>query len=186
LALPYQLNNKESSMTRTNNQSTALGGTPVKLYGDFPQVGKPAPSFSLVNKDLQDITLGNYGSKRKVLNIVPSLDTPTCQASARRFNKEAGSLNNTVVINISADLPFAMARFCSSEGLNNIDNLSVMRGREFMRDYGVKIADGPLAGVTARAVVVLDGNNVVRYTELVDDIKKEPNYDAALAALKSI
>jgi len=173
-------------MSKSTPMTTARAGIPVKLYGDFPQVGKPAPSFSLVNKDLEDITLGYYGSKRKVLNIVPSLDTPTCQKSARRFNMEASSLDNTVVINISADLPFAMARFCSSEGLNNVDNLSVMRGREFMRDYGVKIADGPLAGVTARAVIVLDGDNVVRYTEMVSDIKNEPNYDAALAALKTI
>jgi thiol peroxidase len=173
-------------MSKSTNLTTALGGTPVKLYGDFPQVDKPAPSFSLVNKDLKDITLGSYGNKRKVLNILPSMDTPTCQASARRFNKEAANLSNTVVINISADLPFAMARFCSSEGLDNVDNLSVMRGREFMRDYGVKIADGPLAGLTARAVVVLDNNNVVRYTEMVSDIKKEPDYEAALAALKAI
>ena len=173
-------------MSKSTNLTTALGGVPVKLYGDFPQVGKPAPSFSLVNKDLKDVTLGSYGSTRKVLNIVPSLDTPTCQASARRFNKEAASLDNTFVINVSADLPFAMARFCSSEGLNNVDNLSVMRGREFMRDYGVKIADGPLAGLTARAVVVLDENNVVRYTEMVSDIKKEPDYEAALAALQAI
>ncbi|MEO6975518.1 MAG: thiol peroxidase [Gallionella sp.] len=173
-------------MSKSTNPTTTLGGTPVKLYGDFPQVGKPAPTFSLVNKDLKDTTLGSYGNKRKVLNIVPSLDTPTCQASARRFNKEAANLSNTVVINISADLPFAMARFCSSEGLANVDNLSVMRGREFMRDYGVKIADGPLTGLTARAVVVLDGNNVVRYTEMVSDIKKEPAYEAALAALKAI
>jgi thioredoxin-dependent peroxiredoxin len=173
-------------MSRNTNPTTALAGTPVKLYGDFPQVGKHAPSFSLVNKDLEDITLGSYGDKRKVLNVVPSLDTPTCQKSARRFNQEASGLSNTVVINISADLPFAMARFCSSEGLSNIDNLSVMRGREFMRDYGVKIADGPLAGLTARAVIVLDSNNVVRYTEMVSDIKNEPNYDAVLAALKAI
>ena len=173
-------------MTKFSSLTTARGGVPVKLYGDFPQMGKPAPSFSLVNKDLEDITLGSYGNKRKVLNIVPSLDTPTCQKSARRFNQEASNLDNTVVINISADLPYAMARFCSSEGLNNVDNLSTMRGREFMRDYGVEIADGPLAGITARAVVVLDGNNMVRYTELVSDIKKEPNYEAALAALKEI
>lgn len=173
-------------MARVNSLTTALGGTPVKLYGDFPQVGKPAPSFSLVDKDLQDVTLGSFAGKRKVLNIVPSLDTPTCQASARRFNKEASSLTDAVVINISADLPFAMSRFCSSEGLENVVNLSTMRGREFMRDYGVKIADGVLAGLTARAVVVLDADNVVRYTELVSDIKKEPNYDAALAALKAI
>ena len=163
-----------------------LGGTPVKLYGDFPQVGKVAPAFSLVNKDLQNITLGSFAGKRKVLNIVPSLDTPTCQASARHFNKAASSLDNAVVINISADLPFAMARFCSSEGLDNVVNLSTMRGREFMRDYGVKIADSVLAGLTARAVIVLDSNNVVRYTEMVSAIENEPNYDAALAALQAI
>jgi thiol peroxidase len=112
------------------------------------------------------------------------LDTPTCQASARRFNQAADNLTNAVVINISADLPFAMARFCASEGLDNIVNLSTMRGRDFMRNYGVKIADGVLAGLMARAVIVLDVNNVVRYTELVSEIKNEPNYDAALAALK--
>ena len=125
-----------------SNTTTALAGTPVRLYGQFPQVGTTAIPFSLVDKDLRDTTLDSFANKRKVLNIVPSLDTPTCQASARRFNKEASGLDNTVVINISADLPFAMARFCSSEGLDNVVNLSTMRGREFMRDYGVKIADG--------------------------------------------
>lgn len=164
--------------------STALGGNPVQLNGDFPKVGQTAPAFSLVNKDLQDITLASFGNKRKVLNIVPSLDTPTCQASERRFNQAAGNLTDAVVITISADLPFAMARFCSSEGLNNVVNLSVMRGREFLRNYGVEIASGVLAGLAARAVIVLDGNNVVRYTELVSEIKNEPNYEAALAALK--
>lgn len=163
-----------------------LGGAPVTLEGRFPQVGRAAPPFSLVNNDLQDITLQNFGTKCKVLNIVPSLDTPTCQASARRFNKEAAELDNTVVINISADLPFAMARFCSSEGLDNVVNLSVMRGRDFMSDYGVKIADGVLAGLTTRAVVVLDGNNVVRYTELVSAIENEPDYESALKALKDL
>ena len=166
--------------------STTLGGSPVHLYGDFPQVGQTAPAFSLVSKDLKDLTLNDFAGKRKVLNIVPSLDTPTCQASARHFNQVASTLTNTVVINISADLPFAMARFCASEGLDNVVNLSAMRGREFMRNYGVKIADGVLAGLMARAVVVLDDNNVVRYTELVSDIKNEPNYDAALAALQAI
>jgi thioredoxin-dependent peroxiredoxin len=173
-------------MDKNTTPTPTLGGSPVKLYGEFPQVGKVAPSFSLVNKDLQNITLDSFAGKRKVLNIVPSLDTPTCQASARRFNKEAASLDNAVVINISADLPFAMARFCSSEGLDNVINLSVMRGREFMRDYGVKIADGKLAGLTARAVIVLDSNNMVIYTELVSAIENEPNYNAALAALKAI
>lgn len=165
-------------------QSTALGGSPVQLNGNFPQVGQTAPAFSLVSKDLKDITLASFGNKQKVLNIVPSLDTPTCQASARRFNQAASTLANTVVINISADLPFAMARFCASEGLDNVVNLSTMRGREFIRNYGVEIADGVLAGLAARAVIVLDGNNVVRYTELVGEIKNEPNYDAALAALQ--
>src|SRR3990172_8562429 len=166
-------------------QGTTLGGSPVQLYGDFPKAGQTAPAFSLVNKDLQDITLASFGNKRKVLNIVPSLDTPTCQASERRFNQVAGSLTNAVVITISADLPFAMARFCSSEGLNNVVNLSTMRGREFLRNYGVEIASGVLAGLAARTVIVLDGNNVVRYTELVSEIKNEPNYDAALAALQT-
>ena len=167
-------------------QGTTLGGFPVPLYGDFPKVGQIAPAFSLVGKDLKDVTLESFGDKRKVLNIVPSLDTPTCQASARRFNQAASTLANTVVLNISADLPFAMTRFCASEGLDNVINLSVMRGREFMRNYGVKIADGALAGVMARAVIVLDSQNVVRYTELVSEIKNEPNYDAALAALQAI
>jgi thioredoxin-dependent peroxiredoxin len=163
-----------------------LGGTPVKLNGKFPQAGGAAPPFSLVNKDLQDTTLQSFGAKRKVLNIVPSLDTPTCQASARHFNKDAASLDNAVVINISADLPFAMARFCSSEGLENVINLSLMRGRDFMRDYGVEIGDGPLTGLATRAVVVLDGNNVVRYTEMVSAIEDEPDYEGALAALQAI
>lgn len=166
-------------------KNTALGGTPVQLNGNFPEIGQVAPAFSLVSKDLKDITLGDFAGKRKVLNIVPSLDTPTCQASARRFNKAASTLTNTVVINISADLPFAMARFCASEGLDNVTNLSTMRGREFMRNYGVEIVDGVLAGLAARAVIVLDSNNVVRYTELVSEIKNEPNYDAALAALQA-
>ena len=164
--------------------STMLGGNPVQLNGNFPKVGETAPAFSLVGKDLKDTTLESFGSKRKVLNIVPSLDTPTCAASERRFNQIAGKLDNTVVITISADLPFAMARFCASEGLDNVVNLSLMRGREFLRSYGVEIADGVLAGLAARAVMVLDENNVVRYTELVGEIKNEPNYDAALAALQ--
>ena len=166
--------------------STTLGGNPVQLNGDFPKAGQAAPAFSLVSKDLKDITLDSFGSKRKVLNIVPSLDTPTCAASERRFNQVASGLDNAVVITSSADLPFGMARFCSSEGLDNVINLSVMRGREFLRNYGVEIASGVLAGLAARAVIVLDGNNVVRYTELVSEIKNEPNYDAALAALQAI
>ncbi len=170
----------------SDTTTPTLHGVPVKLNGTFPQVSNTARAFSLVDKDLQDITLDSFGNKYKVLNIVPSLDTPTCQASARRFNQEASSLADTVVINISADLPFATARFCASEGLNNVVNLSVMRGRDFLRNYGVDIADGPLAGLAARAVVVLDRSNVVRYTEMVSRIEDEPNYRAALDALKGI
>lgn len=166
-------------------QGTTLGGSPVRLYGDFPQVGQTAPGFSLVNKDLQDVTLDAFAGKRKVLNIVPSLDTSVCAASARRFNEAASKLDDTVVLVISADLPFAAARFCAAEGLDNVTTLSLMRGREFMRNYGVKIADTKLAGLTARAVIVLDSHNVVRHAELVGAIEHEPNYDAALAAVQS-
>ncbi|MGH8750200.1 MAG: thiol peroxidase [Burkholderiales bacterium] len=161
-----------------------LAGNPVSVAGTLPAPGQKAPDFKLVNKDLKDVGLKDFAGKRKVLNIVPSLDTPTCQKSTRRFNQEASQLNNTVVLVISADLPFAQARFCGAEGLNNVVTLSTMRGAEFMKNYGVAITDSPLGGVTARAVVVLDGNDKVLHSELVPEIKNEPNYDAALKALK--
>ena len=161
-----------------------LAGNPIHLAGSFPKIGAPAPAFSLVNTDLKDVTLKDFAGKRKVLNIVPSLDTPVCQTSTRKFNEQASALPNTVVLVIAADLPFAMKRFCETEGLKNVVSLSTMRGREFMQNYGVEIIDGPLAGVTARAVVVVDENDQVTYTELVSDIKNEPNYAAALAAAK--
>jgi thiol peroxidase len=164
--------------------SVTLGGSPVELAGTFPAVGDTAPAFSLVAKDLKDVALADFAGKRKVLNIVPSLDTPTCATSTRKFNERAGSLANTAVLVISADLPFAMGRFCSTEGLANVTPLSTMRGRRFMRDYGVEIASGPLVGVTARAVVVLDGKDRVVHAELVSEIKNEPDYDAALAAVE--
>lgn len=164
--------------------TVTLQGNTVKLNGTFPGVGQTAPQFSLVTQELKDVGLKDYAGKRKVLNIVPSLDTGVCAASARKFNEAAGNLSNTVVLIISADLPFAAGRFCQAEGLKNVVTLSLLRGREFMRNYGVEIADGPLVGVTARAVVVLDANDKVIYTELVPEITQEPNYDAALAALK--
>ncbi|VVD93999.1 thiol peroxidase [Pandoraea horticolens] len=160
-----------------------LGGNPIEVDGQFPQKGQTAPALSLVNAKLQDVTLDDFAGKRKVLNIVPSLDTPTCATSTRKFNEAAGKLENTVVLVISADLPFAMSRFCATEGLNNVVTLSTMRGREFLKNYGVAITTGPLAGVAARAVVVLDADNRVIHAELVPEIKNEPNYDAALAAL---
>lgn len=164
--------------------TVTLGGNPIEVAGDFPKIGDTAPAFSLVATDLSDVTLDAYAGKRKVLNIVPSLDTPTCQASTRKFNAEASALANTVVLVVAADLPFAMKRFCETEGLSNVVSLSTMRGRAFLRDYGVDIASGPLVGVTARAVVVLDEANKVIHAQLVPEIKDEPDYAAALAALR--
>lgn len=161
-----------------------FAGTPIRVEGNFPKVGTKAPSFSLVDKDLNDTSLENFANKRKVLNIVPSLDTPVCAISTRKFNEKASNLNNTVVLIISADLPFAMSRFCTTEGLDKVVALSTMRGADFKRNYGVAITDSPLAGVTARAVIVLDESDNVIHAELVSEIKDEPNYDAALAALK--
>jgi thiol peroxidase len=172
-------------MTKDNKEKPAvtLAGVPVTLFGTFPAVGQIAPDFTLVDKDLNDVSLQNFAGKRKVLNIVPSLDTAVCATSARKFNEAASKLNNTVVLVISADLPFAMSRFCVAEGLENVVTLSLMRGRDFMRNYGVKIADSALAGLTARAVLVLDDKDRIIHAELVDDIKHEPNYGAALAVL---
>jgi thiol peroxidase len=156
---------------------------PVHVDGSFPAVGSHAPAFHLVGGDLADVTLASFAGKRKVLNIFPSVDTPVCAASVRRFNELAAKMTDTVVLCISADLPFAQGRFCGAEGLKNVKTLSAMRGREFLRDYGVAIADGPLAGVAARAVVVLDAQDKVIHAELVGEITHEPNYDAALKAL---
>lgn len=161
-----------------------LRGNPVQIEGTLPQAGQSAPAFSLVNGDLADTTLESFASKRKVLNIFPSVDTPTCAMSVRKFNTEAAKLENTVILCVSADLPFAQKRFCGAEGIENVINLSTLRGREFLKDYGVAIASGPLAGLAARAVVILDENNKVLYSELVPEIGQEPNYEAAIAALK--
>jgi thioredoxin-dependent peroxiredoxin len=161
-----------------------LGGNPIDVGGTFPGKGQQASEFTLVGTDLGDIKLANFAGKRKVLNIVPSLDTPTCATSTRKFNEAAGKLDNTVVVVVSGDLPFAMKRFCTTEGLENVVSASTFRGHEFAQSYGVDITSGPLRGLTARAVVVLDENNAVLYSQLVPEIKEEPNYDAALAALK--
>ncbi|WP_148714824.1 thiol peroxidase [Chitinolyticbacter meiyuanensis] len=160
-----------------------LGGNAVTVNGQFPKAGDTGKPFALVGKDLADVTLASFAGKRKVLNIFPSIDTPTCATSVRRFNEAASQLSNTVVLCISADLPFAQNRFCGAEGLANVVTLSTMRGRQFLNDYGVDIASGPLTGVAARAVVVLDENDKVLHSELVAEIKNEPNYGTALAAL---
>jgi thiol peroxidase len=163
--------------------TVTLGGNAINVNGQLPAVGSTAPAFSLVAKDLSDVALASLAGKRKVLNIFPSIDTATCATSVRRFNEAASGLENTVVLCISADLPFAQNRFCGAEGLENVVNLSTMRGRDFLAAYGVEIANGPLAGVAARAVVVLDANDKVLHSELVAEIKDEPNYAAALAVL---
>ena len=164
-------------------QTVTLGGNPIQVGGALPNVGSTAPAFQLVAKDLSDTRLDHYTGKRKILNIFPSVDTPTCATSVRKFNTQAAQLNNTVVLCISADLPFAQSRFCGAEGLDNVLTLSTMRGREFLQNYGVAIESGPIAGLAARAVIVLDENNRVLHSELVSEIKNEPNYEAALAAL---
>lgn len=164
--------------------SVTLKGNPVEVAGNLLKIGATAPNFTLVDKALADVTLDSFAGKRKVLNIFPSVDTPTCATSVRAFNKHASTLANTVVINISADLPFAQTRFCAAEGLENVVNLSTMRGSDFLMDYGVLLSTSKLAGLAARSVIVLDENNVVKHLELVGEIADEPNYDAALAAVK--
>ncbi|MFK8257303.1 thiol peroxidase [Erwinia sp. AnSW2-5] len=166
------------------SQTVHFQGNPVSVDGQLPAPGQPAKPFTLVAKDLSDVSLSQYAGKRKVLNIFPSIDTGVCATSVRKFNQLAGDVDNAVVLCISADLPFAQSRFCGSDGLSNVVTLSTLRGGEFKKDYGVAIVDGPLAGLTARAVVVLDEKDNVIYSQLVNEITTEPDYDAALAALK--
>jgi len=158
-------------------------GQPIRINGQFPAAGSTAPAFSLVNNELADVTLASFAGQRKILNIFPSIDTPTCATSVRRFNELAASLPNTVVLCISADLPFAQSRFCGAEGLNNVATLSTLRGAAFLADYGVAIAEGPLSGLSTRAVLVLDADNKVLHAERVSELGNEPDYNAALAAL---
>ena len=160
-----------------------LKGNPFHTVGELPKVGSMAPDFKLVKDDLSEKTLADYKGIKLVLNIFPSLDTGTCAASVRRFNTEASKLENTKVLCISRDLPFAQARFCGAEGLENVENLSDFRYRTFGTDYGVEIADGPLAALESRAVVIVDEAGKVTYTQQVTEIVDEPNYDEVLAAL---
>jgi thiol peroxidase len=160
-----------------------LKGNPINTIGDLPSVGSDAPSFAAVKTDLAECTLAELAGKKVVLNIFPSIDTGVCAASTHRFNKEAGSLENTIVVCVSADLPFALGRFCGAEGLENVVPVSTFRNPEFGTDYGVQIIDGPLAGLLSRAVVVIDEAGKVVYAEQVPEIAQEPNYEAALAVL---
>ena len=161
-----------------------LKGNPIHTSGELPALGAKAPEFKLTGADLKDVSLADYQGKRKILNIVPSLDTAVCATSTRKFNESAGKLPNTVVLVISADLPFAAKRFCTTEGLQNVVTLSLMRDKAFAKDYGVLLQDGPLAGICARAVVVLDENDKVVHRQLVPEIGQEPDSDGALAAAK--
>ena len=160
-----------------------LKGSEIHTIGNLPEVGLPVKDFALVNDKLEVKTLEDYNGKRKIFNIFPSIDTGICAASARKFNEEAGNLENTVVINVSKDLPFALGRFCAAEGLDHVETLSDFRGT-FGDDYGVTIVDGPMKGLLSRAVIVTDENNNVVYTEQVPEIVQEPNYENALNALK--
>jgi thiol peroxidase len=160
-----------------------LKGTPIDTIGDLPKVGKKAPDFTLTKRDLSETSLENYTGKRIVLNIFPSIDTQVCATSVRRFNVEASKLENSIVLCVSADLPFAHERFCGAEGIDDVLSLSCFRSEAFGRDYGVKITSGPLTGLLSRAVVIIDESGRVVYTEQVPEITQEPNYEAALAIL---
>jgi thiol peroxidase len=161
-----------------------LKGNPFETSGDLPATGTQAPDFRLVGADLQDASLATFQGKKKILNIVPSLDTDVCATSTRKFNERAGGLDNTVVLVVSADLPFAMKRFCATEGLEEVVPLSLMRSRKFAKDYGVLLTNGPLEGITARAIVVLDETDRVVHSQLVGEIGQEPDYEAALGAVR--
>ena len=164
----------------------AFKGNPVHTTGELPKAGESAPDFRLTGTDLADISLASYQGKKLVVNIFPSLDTPVCAASVRRFNEEAGKLENTVVLCVSRDLPFAHKRFCTAEGLNNVVSASEYKDSSFSDRYGLRIADGPLAGLLSRAIVVIDPAGKVQYTEQVPEITQEPDYAGALAALKKV
>ncbi len=162
---------------------TALRGNPVNTSGDLPAVGSAAPAFSLTKTDLSPVTSADLAGQRVVLNIFPSVDTPTCANSVRAFNEKASALDNTTVLCVSADLPFAQGRFCGAEGIENVTTGSTFKNGEFLSDYGVGMTDGPLAGLCARAVVVVDGDGTVIHSQLVPEIADEPDYDAAIGAL---
>ena len=165
--------------------TVTLHGNEIHLEGTLPEIGSTAPDFTLVDRDLNEATLGTFGDARKLISILPSLDTPVCAKSSVQFNQEALKIDDkSVVLVVSSDLPFAMTRFCTDQGADRLITLSMMRNRDFARDYGVLIAEGPLAGITARAVVVLDSSNTVVYTELVPEIGDEPNYAEAMVALR--
>lgn len=157
----------------------------MDVDGTIPEAGAKAPALTLTDRDLRDVTLADFAGKRKVLNIIPSVDTPTCATSTRRFNEMAAAMEDTVVLVVSADLPFAAVRFCGAEGLDDVETLSTFRHPEFLTAWGVALVNSPMQGLCARAVVVLDTDDTVLHSELVGELKNEPDYDAALSALKA-
>ena len=161
-----------------------LKGSEVNTNSDIVAIGSNAPDFILVNSDLQDVNLSSFDGKNKILSIVPSLDTPVCQKSTLVFNNKVAGIDDTVMLIVSSDLPFAMKRFCSSESLTNVMPVSMMRSRNFAKDYGVLLVDGPLSGITTRAIVTISKDNKVLHSELVTEIADEPNYQAALDSIK--
>lgn len=165
-------------------ETVKLQGNPFHTEGKMVKAGDIAPDFSAVKSDLSEASLSDFKGKRVVLNIFPSLDTPVCALSVRQFNKKAASLDNTVVLCVSMDLPFAHARFCTTEGIKDVVTLSLFRDCGFAKAYGLRIADGPMKGLMARAVIVIDESGKILYTELVEEITNEPDYDATLKALK--
>lgn len=161
-----------------------LGGNETNTSGNLPEVGSSAPDFTLVSKDMQEKTLASYYGQKVILNIYPSIDTGVCAMSTKKFNQEASKLENTRIVCVSKDLPFALKRYCDAEGIENLDNLTNFRdGGDFGKNYGVEITDGAFKGLNARAVVVIDEEGKVKYTELVPEVGQEPNYDNALAAI---
>jgi thiol peroxidase len=162
---------------------TKFGDLTVNTVGNLPAVGSSAPDFTLTGNDMKDVQLKDFAGKNIVLNIFPSVDTGVCATSVREFNKRAAGLTNTAVVCVSKDLPFAMKRFCGAEGIDRVITASDFRNRGFSKNYGVELADGPFAGLEARAVVVIDPQGKIKYTELVPAVGQEPNYDAALKAI---
>jgi len=165
--------------------SITLKGNPIHTSGELPAIGTTAPDFTLVDTQLKELSLGAFRGKRKILNIVPSLDTEVCATSTRKFNEQAAALHNTVVLVISADLPFAAKRFCTTEGITHVITLSLMRNKDFASAYGVLLTDGPLAGLCARAVVGIDEHDKVVYRQLVPEIGQEPDYASAVKSMSA-
>lgn len=163
--------------------SITLGGNPIHTNGELPQIGSKAIDFNLVKTDLSTTTLSDFAGSRIILNIFPSIDTGTCATSVRKFNEKASGLNNTKVLCISRDLPFAQKRFCGAEGLEDVINLSDFKDGSFGKNYGLEITDGPLAGLHSRVIIIIDENGSILHTEQVSEIANEPNYEAALTVL---